>query len=344
MKGNQPRYCKRCGFVGKHPTEGEITGGQWAGVVFLLLLFIIPGVLYLLHLMTGGAGKRLYVCPQCGARRMSIPADSPIAQGALRASAGPDKATVLLPDTKEVARSCRGCGTALSASDRFCPACGQQVGESPSAGPADQSVQRSAGSPPPRDSSEGIHPRPLEDASTRERVQLEVVPVVKKKWKAWHYWAVGIGGAYLLVVMIALNLPHDKNPTPQASTEPITPRQEIRSHLDATQRNIKESNALLAAMQAATKHPCDPANLPAYRHFMEKSPQLNDARDKEGAWFDGHSSDPKFLELLRQDPKLDAEVRKTSSDMLAMSKSASRIRARFQRVVEACMKQEVGNE
>jgi hypothetical protein len=74
-----PRYCRRCGVTAVHPIESEITGGQWVGVVILLLLGVLPGLFYLIYLGVFGGSKQFYVCPNCGARRMSVPANSPLA-------------------------------------------------------------------------------------------------------------------------------------------------------------------------------------------------------------------------------------------------------------------------
>jgi hypothetical protein len=76
---SEMRFCKRCGYLGRHPIESEITGGQWATLIVLLLCFILPGVAYGIYLASGGGAKGFYVCPKCGARRMSVPPDSPVA-------------------------------------------------------------------------------------------------------------------------------------------------------------------------------------------------------------------------------------------------------------------------
>lgn len=79
------RYCTRCGFLGKHGIDREITGGQWATLVVLLLCGVLPGVLYGGWLSTGHGARRLYRCPSCGGHRVSVPPDAPIARRDLAA-------------------------------------------------------------------------------------------------------------------------------------------------------------------------------------------------------------------------------------------------------------------
>jgi hypothetical protein len=74
------RFCSHCGFVGEHDVRDEITGTQWALLVFFVLCFIVPGVIYALWLWAGGGGRVFFVCPKCGARRASLPLSSPIAR------------------------------------------------------------------------------------------------------------------------------------------------------------------------------------------------------------------------------------------------------------------------
>jgi hypothetical protein len=75
-------FCTRCGFTGPHSVTREITGGQWATLVALLLCFVIPGVVYAVHLGTGGGSRYVRVCPKCRAQRMWVPLDSPAAKAA----------------------------------------------------------------------------------------------------------------------------------------------------------------------------------------------------------------------------------------------------------------------
>jgi hypothetical protein len=89
MDGKTPKYCTKCGYVGAHNVTSEISGSQWAALVFFLLLFVIPGVIYALHLATGGGARRFNVCPKCGARGMAVPVDSPVAQTELKAAGRP---------------------------------------------------------------------------------------------------------------------------------------------------------------------------------------------------------------------------------------------------------------
>ena len=96
----EARYCTKCKFIGPHGVEREVTGSQWAMLVFWLLCFVIPGVIYALHLATGGGARRFYVCPKCGARRMSVPVDAPIAQMELAAAGRSLPAETLPPPRK----------------------------------------------------------------------------------------------------------------------------------------------------------------------------------------------------------------------------------------------------
>ena len=80
----EPRYCKNCGFVGVHKVAREISGGQWAMLICCFLLLIVPGIVYGLHLATGGGAELFWVCPKCQARLMSVPVDSPVAQAGLK--------------------------------------------------------------------------------------------------------------------------------------------------------------------------------------------------------------------------------------------------------------------
>jgi hypothetical protein len=89
MANNIAKYCTRCGYVGAHNVGSEISGSQWAALIFFLLLFVIPGVIYALHLATGGGARRFNICPKCGARRMAVPVDSPVAQTELKAAGRP---------------------------------------------------------------------------------------------------------------------------------------------------------------------------------------------------------------------------------------------------------------
>jgi hypothetical protein len=75
-------FCTRCGYAGRHNVTREITGGQWAALVALLLCFVIPGVIYAIHLGTGGGSRYVRVCPKCSAQRAWVPLDSPVARSA----------------------------------------------------------------------------------------------------------------------------------------------------------------------------------------------------------------------------------------------------------------------
>jgi Double zinc ribbon len=105
----KPRYCKRCGFVGVHNVEKEITGAQWAALVVLLLLLVIPGIVYGIYLAMGGGAKGYYICPKCGARRMSIPSDSPLVGSQIPQASG---------------EFCSACGKPVLPTMNFCAACG----------------------------------------------------------------------------------------------------------------------------------------------------------------------------------------------------------------------------
>jgi hypothetical protein len=76
-------FCTRCAYAGPHDVTREITSGQWAALVALLLCFVIPGVIYAIHLGTGGGSRYLRVCPKCRAQRMWVPLDSPAARAAV---------------------------------------------------------------------------------------------------------------------------------------------------------------------------------------------------------------------------------------------------------------------
>jgi hypothetical protein len=108
------RYCKRCGNVGEHWIEKHITGGQWLTVVFLLLLGIIPGVIYLIYLGLTGGDKALWVCPKCGARLQSVPLSSPIAQETMQKSAQAISGGAF----------CSNCGKPVLPTMNFCATCG----------------------------------------------------------------------------------------------------------------------------------------------------------------------------------------------------------------------------
>lgn len=68
------RRCTRCGVIGSHDVEWEVASAQWVCLIVLLLCGILPGILYGLHLATGGGEHGLWVCESCGARRASVPA------------------------------------------------------------------------------------------------------------------------------------------------------------------------------------------------------------------------------------------------------------------------------
>jgi hypothetical protein len=89
MAGKAPKYCTKCGYIGAHNVASEVSGSQWAALIFFLLLFVIPGVIYALHLATGGGARRFNVCPKCAARGMAVPVDSPVAQTELKATGRP---------------------------------------------------------------------------------------------------------------------------------------------------------------------------------------------------------------------------------------------------------------
>lgn len=80
--GREARLCTRCGFTGPHGIERNITGRQWALFVVLLVLGVVPGLIYGAVLLVAGGEQRLWVCPKCGARRASVPMDSPAALAA----------------------------------------------------------------------------------------------------------------------------------------------------------------------------------------------------------------------------------------------------------------------
>jgi hypothetical protein len=79
------RFCRKCGTVAVPRISREITSGQWAGLVVLLVCGIIPGLIYGLHLATGGGARRIGVCPSCGGRGVTVPLDSPVAKAELAA-------------------------------------------------------------------------------------------------------------------------------------------------------------------------------------------------------------------------------------------------------------------
>jgi hypothetical protein len=79
-----PVFCTRCGYTGRHRVEYEITGGQWATLFVLLLLGVLPGIIYGISLAMGGGNQGVRVCPECRAKRMWAPVDSPAARSATR--------------------------------------------------------------------------------------------------------------------------------------------------------------------------------------------------------------------------------------------------------------------
>lgn len=74
-----PVCCTRCGYAGPHQVAREITSGQWAALIVFFLLFVLPGVIYGIHLATGGGSRYVRVCPKCRARRAWVPLNSPTA-------------------------------------------------------------------------------------------------------------------------------------------------------------------------------------------------------------------------------------------------------------------------
>ena len=108
------RYCTRCKFMGRHPIDTEISGGQWAALVALTLCFVLPGVIYAIHLATGGGSRRFYVCPKCGGRRVSAPLDSPVAQMEM--------------ESAQQSGFCIRCGKHSELGAQFCPSCGAPMG------------------------------------------------------------------------------------------------------------------------------------------------------------------------------------------------------------------------
>jgi hypothetical protein len=98
-KKEPPVFCRRCGTVAVHNVRREITGGQWAGLAVALICFVIPGVIYGIHLATGGGARKRYRCPSCGAMGMWVPVDSPVAQMEMAAlRAGTMMAPPLMPE------------------------------------------------------------------------------------------------------------------------------------------------------------------------------------------------------------------------------------------------------
>jgi hypothetical protein len=78
-------FCRRCGVVAVHNVRREISGAQWAGLAVALICFVLPGVIYGIHLATGGGSRKRYQCPSCGAMGMWAPLDSPVAQAEMTA-------------------------------------------------------------------------------------------------------------------------------------------------------------------------------------------------------------------------------------------------------------------
>jgi hypothetical protein len=78
------KFCTKCGWVGRPPTEKvkERDGVYWVLVIILLCCFLVPGILYAAF---GGRAQPYYVCPSCRSRLTMIPATSPVALAAISA-------------------------------------------------------------------------------------------------------------------------------------------------------------------------------------------------------------------------------------------------------------------
>lgn len=78
-------YCTRCGHVGEPAIEEESRFSVgWC--IFLLLLGILPGLIYLI---AAPGADRFWVCTTCKGRSCLVPMDSPVAVQALRNAGAP---------------------------------------------------------------------------------------------------------------------------------------------------------------------------------------------------------------------------------------------------------------
>lgn len=80
MRAVEPKYCTKCGHVGAPAWKEEPRRISWSLAIVLLLLFVIPGMFYLLF---GGTIIEYPICVACHARHTLIPMGSPVAQAAI---------------------------------------------------------------------------------------------------------------------------------------------------------------------------------------------------------------------------------------------------------------------
>lgn len=112
-----PRYCTRCGHVGRPRIHKE----RRFGPVFWILL-LLGGIPALIYFVFGGGVTKSLQCASCAGTECTIPFGSPIAQVALSSLNSPVALTSITP--QPASKSCSKCGTVLSAGGRFCVACG----------------------------------------------------------------------------------------------------------------------------------------------------------------------------------------------------------------------------
>jgi hypothetical protein len=75
------KICTNCGYVGYEARRNDPV--QILLLVLLLLLFIVPGIAYLIYVVRGSK-----MCPKCKSRKM-IPLDTPLGQKLLTETRGP---------------------------------------------------------------------------------------------------------------------------------------------------------------------------------------------------------------------------------------------------------------
>lgn len=118
LLGLQPTHlCKSCGNRVRPQISSKING---CFLIVLLLLFIIPGILYLVWAGT----QRVYTCPKCKAQNTMVPLNSPEAERMLSTSKSESGA---MPVATRVERECPWCAEPILAAAKVCKHCGRDV-------------------------------------------------------------------------------------------------------------------------------------------------------------------------------------------------------------------------